>query len=405
MKDRGCTDFTVTYDGVDIYIEIKSTDYEERINQYLHWLKWTRHHVYEIMHGTEKVACIAKNGICRIYEPELMPYNLYLEQGPEEDIDIRVQNLENFYYWCASRVLTLDREYAKEILNSIGVAQATTDKERAEVALSYHCLSLMDIYWTKRVDEPLEFSKINLYENHFGNAFIDVSLRGRQMTIENAHLMADSLGTKGCFPKAWIRDENHFFLLKDGGTEAVNNELLASRICRCFKVNQVLYEEGVFDQQKVSCSKIITSPEYGIVPMEYLTIYLQNQGLNAKAYVLQLDAYNYYMMNIVDYLVGNTDRHWGNWGVLVDNTTNRPVRLYDLMDFNKAFGSFDTIEGANCLTSKFLEGKMQTQKEAALEAVEKIGLNQVEEVSGEWFEDKNIREMFFERLKVLKGVQ
>lgn len=22
----------------------------------------------------------------------------------------------------------------------------------------------------------------------------------------------------------------------------------------------------------------------------------------------------YYMMNIVDYLVGNTDRHWGNWG-------------------------------------------------------------------------------------------
>ena len=35
--------------------------------------------------------------------------------------------------------------------------------------------------------------------------------------------------------------------------------------------------------------------------------------------ILKLDAYNYYMMNIIDYLTGNTDRHWGNWGVLVDN--------------------------------------------------------------------------------------
>ena len=71
------------------------------------------------------------------------------------------------------------------------------------------------------------------------------------------------------------------------------------------------------------------------------------------------------------------------------------------MDFNKAFGSYDTIESANCLTSKFMEGKIQTQKEAALEAVSKIGLNQIEEIKGEWFEDKSKKDMFFERLKVL----
>ena len=28
------------------------------------------------------------------------------------------------------------------------------------------------------------------------------------------------------------------------------------------------------------------------------------------------------MMNILDYLVGNTDRHWENWGLLVDNETS-----------------------------------------------------------------------------------
>ena len=43
------------------------------------------------------------------------------------DIDTRINNLNNFYHWCASRVLSLDRKYAKEILNSIGVPQAVKD--------------------------------------------------------------------------------------------------------------------------------------------------------------------------------------------------------------------------------------------------------------------------------------
>lgn len=405
MKDRSYTEFSVFYDGIEICIHVKPSDYTERVKRYSEILEWTYSLEYVIMHGSTMIAAIAKNGTCMVYRPDLMPYNLYLEQGMEVGVNVCVQNLENFYYWCASRVLTLDREYAKEILNSIGVSQAVTDRERAKVALMYHCLSLMDIYWIKRVDEELEYSDINLYENHFDNAFIDVSLRGKQMTVENAHLMADSLGTHGCFPKAWIRQDEHFFLLKAGEGEAVKRELLASKICRCFNVNQVLYEQGEFDGQTVSCSRIITSIKYSIVPMEYFAIYLQNHGMNVKDCVLQLDAYSYYMMNIVDYLVGNTDRHWGNWGVLVDNNTNKPLRLYDLMDFNKAFGSYDTLEGANCLTGYFLEGKRATQKKAAIEAVKKIGLNQIEEVKREWFEGEKIEEMFFERLKLLQGLQ
>ena len=55
------------------------------------------------------------SGRCKIYYKSFMPYNLYLEE--EEDIDTLVNNITNFYYWCATRVLTLDRKYAKEILN------------------------------------------------------------------------------------------------------------------------------------------------------------------------------------------------------------------------------------------------------------------------------------------------
>lgn len=59
-----------------------------------------------------------------------MPYNLFFEESDE--IDSLVNNVTNFNYWCASRMLTLNRKYAKEILNSIGAMQAVTDKDRAK---------------------------------------------------------------------------------------------------------------------------------------------------------------------------------------------------------------------------------------------------------------------------------
>lgn len=353
---------------------------------------------YTVMHGEQKVVGIHRDGTCEIYSHEMMPYNLYLEPILEDDTEVRIQNLDNFYYWCASRVLTLDREYAKEILNSIGSTQAATDRDRAKIALSYHCLSLMDIYWTKESNDHVDFASINLFENHLEKAFIDVSLRGKQMTIQNSYLIADNLGTLGCYPKAWIRKEDSFWLMKDGGLEPVEHELLASKICRCFQVNQVRYEEYYYDGQKVSVSKIITSLDESIVSMEHFEIYALNHDMDKMDFILSLDSYSYYMMNILDYLIGNTDRHWGNWGLLVDNRNNKPIRLYDLMDFNKAFQTYDTLEGANCLTTR----ERQSQKEAAIEAVQQIGFHQIKEIQPQWFKDDKIAEMFWSRWNLLR---
>lgn len=354
---------------------------------------------YEIMHGEKQVARVDSQGHCKVYEPDFMPYNLYLDDT-DEGIDTLVNNVTNFNYWCATRVLTLDRQYAKEILNSIGASQAVTDKDRAQIALSYRCVSLTDVFWVRIQGENVRFSEINLYDNHLNNAFVDVSLRGRQLTVQNGELAQD-LSTLGSFPKAWIRTERGFCLLKDGGKDAVENEILASRICQCFTCSQVLYTESMYDRQKVAVSEIMTSKEYSIVSREAFEIYAVNQGIDAQEYILKLDAYSFYMMNILDYLIGNTDRHWGNWGFLVDNKTNRPICLHALMDFNQAFRAYDTVEGANCQT---VLPERRTQKEAAIEAVCAVGLNQIRAVDEAWFADRRQQYgMFCERLEILKN--
>lgn len=353
--------------------------------------------VYEIMHANRCAARIDTQGHCSIQDAQFLPYDLWMEEA--EDIDTLVNNITNFNYWCAGRVLTLDRQYAKEILNSIGALQATTDRDRAKISLTYRCVSLTDVFWVREMGDTVTFEDVNLYDNHLSNAFVDISLRGKQMTANNQE-MAKDLSTGGCFPKAWVRREDGFYLYKDGGSRAVEDELLASKIARCFDCPQVLYDEDIYEGEKVSVSRIITTKSYSIVPMSAFQVYTMNQDLDFRKEILSLDAHGYYMMNILDYLTGNTDRHWGNWGVLVDNTVNRPVSLHPLMDFNMAFHAYEDSDGANCQTEF---PRRLSQREAALEAVKETGLNMISEVKRDWFANRESEyKMFVRRLNCLK---
>ena len=364
---------------------------------------WKR---FTIMHLDRKVVSVREDGTCTFYARKFMPFNLYLEEAGPDDLDTRINNLNNFYYWCASRVLTLDRKYAKEILNSIGARQTATDRDRALVAISYHGLSLTDVYWIMTNRERISFSEISLYRHSLSGAFAGVSLSGKQLTAQNSELLlpnevAGDVGTQGVSPKAWIRENDGFYLLKDGDIRDVKAELLASQIARCFAVESICYEPSIFDGKNVTKCKNYTSENRGIVSAEYVNIFYQNRETDFLRFVLKRDAYSYYMMNIVDYLVGNTDRHWGNWGFSVDNQTNRIQKLYPLMDFNKSFNSYDSVEGARCLTTD----RRISQKEAAIEAVRQIGLNLVREVEPVFFENDETRQMFYKRLEILKAAE
>lgn len=371
---------------------------------------------YAIMHLERHVATIRSDGSCSVYYPQFMPYNLYLEEETGNDLDIRISNLNNFYYWCATRLLTLDRKYAKEILNSLGFKQAVTDRERAEIAISYHALCLTDVYWVRELREKIGFAQINLYDHSLSDAFVDVSLRGRALTAENAGLIpygdsAGDLSTAGVAPKAWIRREGRFLLLKDGDEREVERELFASRIARCFDVEQVLYEPWVYDGQRVSQSVLLTSKERSIVSAQSVEIYAANRGTTLQKIVIRQDEYSYHMMNIIDYLVGNTDRHWENWGFWVNNSNNKLEKLHPLMDFNHAFRSYDALDGAKCLTMK--PEKNISQKDAAIMGVQKIGLNQIADLPSDlpaFFRELNnqIRMradiMFRRRLELLRTI-
>ena len=352
---------------------------------------------YELMHMENVVAAVSTLGQVQIFDEQFLPYDIYLEES--NDFDDLVNNLANFYHWCASRVLSLDRTYAKQIMNSLGVPQAVTDRDRAQISLSYRCVSLNDVYWVRTAGESVTFAELNLYDNPLNEAIIPLPLKGRHLTVTNKELAPD-LSTKGCFPKAWIRSGTEIKLLKDGGEDVVRRELVASKICQCFDVPQVAYEEYFYDGEVVTQSAIVTSKQYSMISKMAYDIYAINNDLDTIEECIHLDPIVYYGMNILDYLVGNTDRHPENWGFLVDNATNQPVSLYPLMDFNMSFQTYDKLDGANCQT---VIPRKLTQREAAIEAVQAIGLRQIRDVDLAVFDGMDQeRGMFLLRLAELK---
>ena len=116
--------------------------------------------------------------------------------------------------------------------------------------------------------------------------------------------------------------------------------------------------------------------------MEYASIYAAHHDTTVKKMIVRYDPYGYHIMNIVDYLVGNTDRHWRNWGFWIDNRTNLPLKLHPLMELNKSFLAYDSTDGARCLTSDVPMSQLQ----ATMAGVRSVGKSQIREVQKERFE-------------------
>ena len=77
-----------------------------------------------------------------------------------------------------------------------------------------------------------------------------------------------------------------------------NAKCWQAKVCQCFSCPQVIYKEGSYDGEKVSVSELMTSPQYSIVSREAFEIYAANREIDALEFILQLDAYSFYMMNI-----------------------------------------------------------------------------------------------------------
>ena len=254
--------------------------------------------------------------------------------------------------WIRHRSIPKNRAYVDTLLSSLGLSiNRPFDLIRVSKGLS-----LNDCYWLKQEYSRDSFDSVNLYDNRFSRVLGQIAFTGYGSSNVSGLTSSPEFTTNGMLPKCWRRIEGKIYLYK-GGTMGASNtgnepysEFYAYQIGKILGVNAVPYSLSKWKNTLCSTCELFTSKDVSFVPVGRI---VRSGGMQAvRAYYKKLGAKFEKALNdmfIFDALIFNTDRHYGNFGFLIDSHTNEIIAPAPLFDHGNSLFNF---AGADALKSK-----------------------------------------------------
>ena len=250
---------------------------------------------------------------------------------------------EGLSRWLRRRTIPKNRAYVHNLLAKCGL------NLNRPLSIINICkgLSLNDCYWVVQADNGDIFEKVNLYDNPFSNVLAELAFTGYGSSLRSSLFSSPEFTTNGMLRKCWRRISGKVYLYK-GGTEGASNtgfepysEFYAAQIATAMGVRAIPY--GLSRWKGVLCStcELFTSKEYSYIPVGHL---VTKGGMGAvKAYYESLGpefTAALREMLVFDAVICNVDRHFGNFGVMVNNRTNTVVSPAPLFDHGNSLFNF-----------------------------------------------------------------
>ncbi len=238
--------------------------------------------------------------------------------------------------WIDGRQIAKHRVSIERLMRELGL---TTRHDFIAMA---RCLSLTDTFWMKRADEDVSWEDVSLYRNPFDDVIARIAFDGTGMYGRQNSPTSPEFATSGSFAKCWVREGDDISLLKRGSTGYANagfepySEQLAASMLSAAGVDHVPYEVMRFHGKLASKCPLFTSEEVGFVSAHRFF-----KGPFSVADMLEFAeshgvAESFREMVVMDAVMGNVDRHAGNYGFLVSNATGEVLRMAPLFDHNMA---------------------------------------------------------------------
>lgn len=250
--------------------------------------------------------------------------------------------------WLRHRTIPKNRAYVHALLAKCGL---NLNRPMSIIKVC-KALSLNDCYWVVEEGDNGTFAKNNLYENPFSNALAALAFTGYGSSLRSSLRSSPEFTTNGMLPKCWRRVDGKVTLYK-GGTMGASNtgfepysEFYAAQVAAAMGIRAVPY--GLSKWKGVLCStcELFTSIDVAYLPVGRL---VTQGGLPAvteyyerldKPYVDAL-----HEMLVFDAVICNVDRHFGNFGFLIDSRSNQIMAPAPLFDHGNSLFNF---AGTDC---------------------------------------------------------
>jgi len=273
---------------------------------------------FTLKHKNINVAdIIIKNGditdVINIYEPEHLPYKY---------VDDKFKNISLLNSWVEHRGIPFSREDYDAIMEEF---KAGSSKELT--VLSYG-LNLTDHYWLCEKNNDKKWEDVNFLDNNFSQRIGKIL---PELGEKYQNFINPDLSSNGRLKKFWIINNGKRELCKAGSGDLKQepfNEFIASQIAGRLNINHVNYELKEHNNEfYCKCGCMI---DKNVEFINAFSVYLEGEKtgdkysdyLNACAKMGINDAREEVdKMVVLDYLIRNTDRHIGNFGVLRNSET------------------------------------------------------------------------------------
>lgn len=245
------------------------------------------------------------------------------------------QTPEGVSRWLRHRTIPRNRAYVNRFLAKCGL---NANRPMGIIAVCKG-LSVDDSYWV--VEEGFEgaFARYNLFENRFSEVLALIAFTGYGSSNRSSLASSPEFTTNGMLPKCWRRIGGKVTLFK-GGTDGGYNtgaepycEYYASQVAEVMGIDAIPYGLSKWKGKLCSTCALFTDVDHAYMPIGNL---VRTGGFEAA--VRYVDALGEPFMKafrdmlVLDTVICNTDRHYGNFGFMIDNRTNTiaaPAPLFD----------------------------------------------------------------------------
>ena len=229
--------------------------------------------------------------------------------------------------WWTGRSIPANRSGLKDNLGKLGVSSA------AQLPDKSYGLSLSGQYWICPHNSDMEWSKINFFENEFSKDVGEILFGQKRSSRGKISLVSPDNTSDGWLKKKWIIAESKRYLVKGGSgvfEQEPFNEAIASALMERLNISHVEYSL-IFEKNAPYsvCEDFITA-ETDLIPawqifktqekqssmsdFDHFQICCEKAGIGGLRNFLD-------KMLTVDYIIANTDRHYGNFGAVRNAAT------------------------------------------------------------------------------------
>ena len=265
---------------------------------------------------------------CRIHEIDEAHANLLPVGLKKTD--------EGLMSWLRSRIIPRNREYVDALLAKSGLSHNDT-KGILQVCRG---LSLNDSYWVVEEGFNGKYADYNLYEHDFVKVLSLIAYTGYGSSSRaKGFSSSPEFTTTGMLRKGWRRLGGKVLLYKGGTSGAANtgnepySEFYAAQVAERMGIRHVSYGLSMWKGCMCSTCELFCDIDHSFVPIYR---FMDKCTLRTVADYLRSLGGSYYDcfadMLVFDALICNEDRHFGNFGLMVDNKTNQPYAFAPLFD-------------------------------------------------------------------------